>query len=370
MVKNLAMRSVLFGGSFLLVMATPLISAQAQNSETVQTPPGSVSQKTEEVAFVAPKGARFMIAGRTLLLVSLDNAPPAVIEGKSFSWDEYNTKLSGAAQAKFYHMKVPENKEAELRAQVVEEIILEKLLMNEAAKRGIKADETSIQQELDAVEKRYRGNEKWEQQRDRTLPKIRAEFVKRSTLALLEKQVREVTAPNNQQIRDFYEKNPQFFTEPVTQRVAVILLGVDPSAPRSVWDKAKNEAEGILKKINNGGDFAAIAKLRSTDTSASQGGDLGYVHQGMLSDEGQKVVDEMAIGQISEPIRILQGYAIFKLHDRTKERRVLLADSMQRAEGLYIRATAQQQWADLGKNLRAGADVTINPILKMLDKVD
>jgi len=366
MAKKLKMQGAWLCGSLLMALFFPLVTVQGQSTETApQGEKTDVAKKAQEVVSVAPAGARFMIPGRTLLLVSMDGTPPAVVDGMDISWEAYNTKLNGAAQAKFFHSKVPENKESELRAEVIEEVILENLLMNEAIKQGIEPEEEAIQKRLDAVELRYRGNEKWEEQRDRTLPKIRAEFVKRSLLALLEKKVRDVSPPSDEQVEKFYENNLTLFTEPVTQSVSVILLGVDPSSHTSVWSKAENEAKSILKKINNGGDFAAIAKLRSTDDSAAQGGDLGYLHQGMLSEEAQDVVDKMDIGTVSDPIRILQGYAIFKLNDRTQARLVSLDQSKKRAHDLYVRATSDRQWDDFQKDVRTAANVTINPILMM-----
>jgi len=351
------------------------VLAQTAGDKNQKAAPGAVAKTTTEketlpvpTQFNVP-GARFLIPGRTLLIVSEDGTPPAVVEGKEVSWDEYNMALSRAAQSKFYHAKVPEQKEAEIRTQVAEEIVLDKLMMKYAKEQEIKPDEAWVKAQVDNLELRYKGNEKWEQQREKTVPKLVAEFEKQSTLKRLEEQARKVADPAESVIKAYYDENAEFFTQPSTQRVSVILLGVDPSSHTSVWDKAKIEAEGVLKKINSGGDFAAVARLRSTDASADQGGDLGYIHKGMLSDDAQKVVDAMEPGQVSEPLRILQGYALFKLHDVTKSKKMSYEKSKERAKALYLRAASNKQWEDLKIKLRKEGKVSINPVLTYVIKI-
>ncbi len=330
--------------------------------------PGFAQSKTDAPQTRAPQVGTVPHALNPLFVLPKDGAPPAVVDGQKISWREYNVALQRAAQVEFYHRKVPKGKIKELREKIINKMVLGHLLDREVGRLGLAPDEADVKKQIARLEQRYKGNKKWEAQRKVILPKLRAALEKISRRSALEAKVRTVKKPTLPQLKDFYSKNAKLFTEPSTQRVSVILLGVTPSSSTEVWKKAKEEAGRILLKIKKGGDFAAVAKLRSTDASAKTGGDLGYLHKGMLSDEAQKVVDAMKVGAVSEPVRILQGYALFKLHDRTPPRLVAFKKSRARARELYRRIKGQKQWDKLKQNLREHAKIMINPVLLQAKK--
>ncbi|PIW28165.1 MAG: hypothetical protein COW30_08535 [Rhodospirillales bacterium CG15_BIG_FIL_POST_REV_8_21_14_020_66_15] len=343
---------ICLAGIAAIASAVPYVDAEAA-SEKAKAGPAATEKP----------GSRPLVPGRTLFIVSTDGSPPAKVNGQEITWDAYNAVLGRAAQTKFYHGKAPEGGEEALRTETIEALIMERLLTAEAKKRGLTSDQEWVKGEIDKLELRYKGSAMWQNQRATAIPKIRKELEKQSLLKRLEHQARVVEHPTQAQLRAFFEENPTLFTEPAKEKISVILLGVDPSSHHSVWEKAREEAGRILAKIKAGTDFAEIANLRSTDTSAEQGGDLGYVHRGMLSGEAQKVVDNLKPGEVSEPVRILQGYAIFKLFERSNPRELTFEEAADRVNPLYVRITADKQWLALQKHLRESASVTVNPIL-------
>jgi len=306
---------------------------------------------------------RLLVPGKTLFIVSTNGTAPAVVDGKQISWTSYNATLAQSARTKFYHLQVPASEEAILREKVIEEMILDQLLEKEMENRKISANETAVQAELDKIDNRYKDSKVWKEQREKVLTKLRVELEKQSKRKKLEATIRRVEEQTEAQLHEFYNANPIVFTEPVKEHISVILLKVDPSSSALDWKKAEDEADKIRKKIGNGSDFASIAKLRSDDESAAKGGDMGYIHKGMIADDAQKAVDEMKPGEVSEPIRLLQGYALFKLHDLKVERKLSFKDARSRISSLYRRITSDNQWENFKKEIRQNADVTINPIL-------
>lgn len=80
--------------------------------------------------------------------------------------------------------------------------------------------------------------------------------------------------------------------------------------------KEQEIAEEVKEKLNNGADFAELAKDYSTDGSASQGGDLGYFGEGAMVPEFEKAAYALEIGGISEPVKTEFGWHIIKLVDK------------------------------------------------------
>ncbi|MDH3658971.1 MAG: peptidylprolyl isomerase, partial [Alphaproteobacteria bacterium] len=83
-------------------------------------------------------------------------------------------------------------------------------------------------------------------------------------------------------------------------------------------------------------------------------------HHGMLAAAAQEVVDALEVGDVSAPVRLLQGHAVFRLLDRRPARLQPLAEVAERARELYRRDQADVQWLTFKRGLRETATVTIN----------
>ena len=176
----------------------------------------------------------------------------------------------------------------------------------------------------------------------------------------LEKQVRAVPLPNEAQLKKFYDSNKDLFTTPEKLRVSLIILKVDPSSPSAIWQQASKEANGILERINKGTDFAEMARIHSADESAQNGGDMGYIHTGMLGESAQKVLDIMEPGEISAPVVLLEGVALFRLDERVKPTLNPLESVRERAIKLYQRNEGDKAWEDLSTKLKAATKIEYN----------
>jgi peptidyl-prolyl cis-trans isomerase SurA len=84
-----------------------------------------------------------------------------------------------------------------------------------------------------------------------------------------------------------------------------------------------NEARGklvkIKERIDHGGDFAQLARLNSDDSSASRGGDLGWINPGDTVPEFERAMDELKVGQVSEPIRSPFGWHLIQVQERRNQ---------------------------------------------------
>lgn len=80
-------------------------------------------------------------------------------------------------------------------------------------------------------------------------------------------------------------------------------------------DKAKAVAEQLRQKLNEGADFAELARLHSDDSgSAADGGALGLVEQGVMVPEFERALFAMQTGEVSEPVETEFGYHLIRLN--------------------------------------------------------
>jgi parvulin-like peptidyl-prolyl isomerase len=140
----------------------------------------------------------------------------------------------------------------------------------------------------------------------------------------------------------------------------VILLRVDPASPWSAWEAARDEAQALVDRIAQGEAFEDLARERSDDPSAEEGGDMGYLHEGMLSPNLEEALQVLEIGQVTPPVRLLEGYAVGRLADRTEPSQLDFDSVKVRAEGLLRQELGETAWRDLLETLRSQGQVIYN----------
>lgn len=94
--------------------------------------------------------------------------------------------------------------------------------------------------------------------------------------------------------------------------------------------EGRNRMLTLKERLDNKTDFAQLARAHSEDTSASRGGDLGWLSPGDTVPEFERVMDKLQPGQISEPVRSPFGWHLIEVLERrnadmTNERRRLAA---------------------------------------------
>ena len=286
---------------------------------------------------------------------------------------EYETAVAQAARQKFYHRTPDGDKLLELQREVADSLINRQLLLAESRRRGAAPDQQGVQKQIAAYEERYRESPQWKSNRAQLLPSLKAEIEQRSALENLEKQVRATPDPTNLQLRAYYDSHHELFTQPEQVRLSMILLKVDPSAPRITWDKAGEEAQAILKRLKGGMEFAQAAGLHSADVSAQKGGDMGYVHRGVLPANAQEAIDKLQTGMLTDAVTLLEGVALFRLEDRKQAQLRRFEDVSVRAADLWRREQSEMKWKEFIAALRKAAliriDVTRYPALGAMQAV-
>jgi peptidyl-prolyl cis-trans isomerase SurA len=134
----------------------------------------------------------------------------------------------------------------------------------------------------------------------------------------------------------FYDEHKSEMEQPETVRLSEILITPDNPAPapksvdgaapaandpaneeakQAALNAAETKANDLLKQIRGGASFDDIAKKYSSGPSATQGGDLGVFKRGALAKELEDKAFAMKAGEVTDVVRVKQGYLIFKVTD-------------------------------------------------------
>ncbi|NMF88470.1 peptidylprolyl isomerase [Aromatoleum petrolei] len=290
-------------------------------------------------------------------------SPPylAVVNGKVISSSDFDAATREAIRQKFYHGTPPEGEVEQLVRDVANDMIERRLLAEEIKRREMKPDAKAVDEKIAAYEKRYASSARWQQERAQILPALRERLEEDDMLAALEAKTRNVPQPPQDKVLAYYKKHPEKFTEPEKMRISLLLLTVDPSAPTSAWEAAETEAGALQLKLTEGGaDFAQLAKEHSRHESAETGGDLGYMHRGMLPEGIQEKIDGMKPGDLSPPTRVLQGIALFRYEALQPPKHHDFETVKSRAGDLLKRDLSDEAWRNLNEQLRKKAKIELN----------
>jgi len=99
---------------------------------------------------------------------------------------------------------------------------------------------------------------------------------------------------------------------------------------------AKQRLANLRERIDNGADFAELARLQSEDASSSRGGDLGWLSPGDTVPEFERAMNALEPGQVSGPVQSPFGWHLIQVLERrdedlSKERQRLMARQAIRA---------------------------------------
>jgi hypothetical protein len=285
--------------------------------------------------------------------------PIVVVGSRSVTMAEFESLVREAMRQKYYHGKVPDAQVVELQREVANRIVTNTLLLEEARRRELRPDAEKIQKVVQSYDERYGASEGWKKNREQMLSQVVPELKKRDVLEQLERSVRDVPAPTDKEVADFYAARQELFTEPEKLRLSVILLRVDPGVGQVGWNKAMEEGRSIYKRLKAGADFAELARIHSGDQSADRGGDMGYLHKGMIPPALQAQIDTFKVGEIQEPITTLHGIAIMRVDERVTPKLRPLAEVKDRAADLLRRERGEEAWKAFSEKLRSGATYTI-----------
>ena len=122
---------------------------------------------------------------------------------------------------------------------------------------------------------------------------------------------------------------------------------------RHILVPTEDEAKAILAQLKGGADFATLAKEKSKDPGAAEGGDLGYFTKVQMVPEFAAVAFKLDKGQLSDPVKTQFGWHIIKVEDK----RVKPTPTFDQVKAQIENYVAHRAQAQLVEKLRSAANV-------------
>ncbi|MBN2452253.1 MAG: peptidylprolyl isomerase [Lentisphaeria bacterium] len=197
--------------------------------------------------------------------------------------------------------------------QIVNGIVNQRLLLEEARRNGVKVD-LARGRELVAEQSGRFGETMFArllQLQGVTAEEMAAHLAENDAVnRWIEETVAAGITVTEAETRAYYEGHPEEFPEVGEYHVHHILIAASLSTAYEDLGKARDKAERVLREIQGGTPFAEAARTHSSCPSKADGGDLGFLPVGRMPAAFEEVATTLGPGRLSEVLRSPMGYHI------------------------------------------------------------
>ena len=219
-------------------------------------------------------------------------------------------------------------KDSNLRCNVLEDIIIQKLLLNQAEKDSVVVSDDQVDSELSKKIRYFVGQigsvEKLEAYLGKSIVQIKDDFRERIRDQLVVQQMQGKIAGDVKvspaEVKAYFESIPADSIPFIESEIQVAQILKKPPVNQAERERVRKELQDIRQKILDGRSFASMAAFYSEDVvSAAKGGELGFVGRGDLVPEFEAAAFALKGKDISDIIETMYGFHIIQLIERRGE---------------------------------------------------
>lgn len=212
-----------------------------------------------------------------------------------------------------------------VKCQILENMLFEKLLQNQAELDSVEVTDSEVEQSMDERLRyfisQFGSQEKLEEFYQKSIVEIKEEFRELIRNQLMSRKVQEKITENvfvtPSEVKEFYKYIPKDSIPLIDAKVEIAHIVRTP--PISMEQKViiKEKLRDLRRRVMEGENFATLAILYSEDPgSAAKGGEIGFYGRGELYPEYEAVAFKLEEGEISEIIETKAGFHIVQLIER------------------------------------------------------
>ena len=279
----------------------------------------------------------------------------AFVNNKKITLATYNTRLLTFLE-KYRKFIISDDKRlTEIKEIVINILIDEELIIQEAARKGIQVPEGEILTilngavepnegvNLDELVKNYKlDDNEWQNQ-------IRLFLLKTK---LIEKEVLEKTPVTKREIESYYQSHRADLTVPQAYQVRNITLATE------------EEANAILSQIKRGRSFRRLVRQHSISPDKNVDGDLGFIEKGTLPLEMESAIFRLGFrdnrSRVSEVIRSQDGFHIFQLIKYRRRNRLSLNQARPEIKRILVEQKIHDSYQSWLNRLKETATISID----------
>jgi foldase protein PrsA len=239
---------------------------------------------------------------------------------------------------------------AEIDKIVLEQVIEQRLILQEARRRGAEATDAQVDEAINDIKNNFPSAAEYEMalaQRGLTEADLRSRLRPNLTIQNLAAKVSMATVGEEEIVKQFQANRAQY-DKPEQVHVRHILV------------QTEAEARFVLARLGRGEKFEDLARQLSQDPgSKDQGGDLGFVGRGQLVPEFEQAAFALQkVGDLSPVTKTQYGYHIIRLVERRAAQPATLAQVRDQIRRELLSKKQEADFQAWMKQLKAKAKIT------------
>ena len=263
--------------------------------------------------------------------------------------NRFNTKLNLMKKNAAYN----ESQVRTLKKEFLDELIDENLMLRRAKNLGLSVSDDELRKRIDEIKTDYTNENFSELFKKGEFQAWQDELRKRVLLEkLIAQEVNARVSVSDEEARAYYDRNPSAWFQQDSVRVSQIVL------------PDREKAEEVWRRLQNGEDFAKLAREVSSGPESVKGGDLGFFAKGVLPEHFDRVLFSLTPGTFSRIVETPYGYHIFKVVERIRKSgefqkvQTLVKEKLRREK----EEAEYERWLT---TLRSNVSITLNqPVLE------
>jgi parvulin-like peptidyl-prolyl isomerase len=178
-------------------------------------------------------------------------------------------------------------------------------------------------------------------------------------MRLINREIKSKIVIKEEDLRKVYKENEKKYTDPLEVKVQQIFFPIPQGAAERELLTIREEVQSILERARKGEDFAELARNYSKGPEASGGGVLGFFKPKEMRPELEEVVFKLKPGEISDPVKSLDGIHILRVSERKGGEPKPFGEVQNRIRDEMMQAEAERQFQEWMKALKAKAYIEI-----------
>ncbi|MBI4358458.1 MAG: SurA N-terminal domain-containing protein [Candidatus Omnitrophica bacterium] len=209
-----------------------------------------------------------------------------------------------------------------VRLKLLNQLIEDRLVYQEARKLGITVSDTEIQDELDDFKSQFPDETRFEEELEKSgmsMLEIEKKIRERLSIVKLHQSfIRGKVMVSPAEVEGYYQEHQEKFKQKDGIKTWCITLRKGEEAvKKGMMDEAvKRKAGTLIAELKRGADFEELARKHSQDGNASQGGFLGFVEKGSMAGSIDSVLFSLPEGGFSDILETEEAYHIFRVGEK------------------------------------------------------
>lgn len=271
-------------------------------------------------------------------------------------YEQYRKEWKGHALLQRLH---------EARQKLLNQLIEDRLVFQEAKTRGIEVDPFEVDQMYAEFRKQFPNDGELEKA-------MRAEGLHESALKerlrrqvvvrrLHDEEIRSKVVVSPLEVENYWREHPEEFSsaEGLRVRSLTIKKSAEAEAKGLTDEPAREKIEELRRRIAAGEDFGQLAREHSEDARAAEGGLSDWIERGAMIPVIDDVIFRLKVGEISQWVETPMGYHLFRVEEKREGKQPTFEEVRDQVFSLLYRREMEKRFQEWMGELKQSAYISV-----------